>query len=185
MMPSLKAAAVLLTAAIGSLTPLVSASLPNLGFGVSINTTRITVRTASGHRQDALAGSAFAAPYSTLFNFSVPVTITRLSSSQDALTLTLSTRPYDYDLDEAPAPVQVYQEEVYLNEYPSREYVASFTISTRNTNVTDYYLSAQVDINGNPSGQSTAFRAAVPGAGVLSYNSTSGLWTAIDRKSVV
>jgi hypothetical protein len=142
---------------------------PNVGFEASIDITGVDTFPTENV-------TFFARPSFVDYTFIVPIIITRLGSSLDALTVRLFTRLYDYDEDEAPTEVQVYSEDIYLNERSTYNLYASFNVTTNVTSAIVYSLRAQVDVADNSLG-STAYVATISGAAVTSYNATSGQWT--------
>ena len=143
---------------------------PNVGFEASINITGIDVFPTET--------IAFVAGPSTIdYTFTVPVIITRLGSSLESLTVRLFTQLYDYDEDDVPNEVQVYSENIYMNERSTYDVYASFNATTNVTAAIVYSLRAQIDVAGNLLG-GTAYVATISGAAVTSYNATSGRWTA-------
>jgi hypothetical protein len=149
---------------------LVHARQVNIGFQVAINTAAIQIFEAGQQSNFQSIRRA-----SVEYTFIVPLTIIRRLASDDNLVLRLYTRPFDYDEDAAPEEVQVYEQEVYLNEQGSYDLSAAFNLTTNSTADVVNYLRAQVDIpDGSP------FIQTVTGIAVLSYNSSSGSWTPIE-----
>lgn len=153
---------------------LVAGDDANIGFQATINVTGIEVTNPyAGYAPTALRQ---ADPEWTFF---VPVTIERYTSSAEQVFLTLYAQPYDYDLDTPPEEFVVFVQSVYVYGLQFYDVFTSFNITTpAGEDPPSFRFRAEIGIY-----QDQQDRQTIDGVGVVSYNTTSGIWTSSEVSS--